>query len=212
MKQLIPLKKDIIFKTKIYEITNINLEHDYKVLDDIIEGNVYLSGTYKMTEASVIEEDFNYKIPFSIAISKRIKKDSIKIEIEDFKYSNEKDILKSNISLELTCDEEEKLEEEKEEYSDLDEYMDNYFEDEEIPINNITINNDITTKVIEDNITNNINMENNYYTYQIYIVRENDTIETICNKYNISIEELKKYNDINNINIGDKILIPKVNE
>lgn len=211
MKQLIPLKKDIIFKTKIYEITNINLEHDYKVLDDIIEGNVYLSGTYKMTEASIIEEDFNYKIPFSIAISKRIKKDSIKIEIEDFKYSNEKDILKSDISLELTCDEEEVLEEEKEEYSDLDEYMDNYFEDEEPSINNIIIDND-TTNVIEDNITNNINMENNYYTYQIYIVRENDTIETICNKYNISIEELKKYNDINNINIGDKILIPKINE
>ena len=69
MKEIIPLKKDIIFKTKVAEVTSINLEHDYKILDDIVEGTVYLSGTYKMTEASVIEEDFVYNIPFSIAIS-----------------------------------------------------------------------------------------------------------------------------------------------
>ena len=72
MKEIIPLKKDIVFKTKIAEVTSINLEHDYKILDDMVEGTVYLSGSYKMTEASVIEEDFVYNIPFSIAISKRI--------------------------------------------------------------------------------------------------------------------------------------------
>ena len=79
MKEIIPLKKDIIFKTKISEVTSINLEHDYKILDDIVEGTVYLSGSYKMTEASVIEEDFVYNIPFSIAISKRINKIHIKL-------------------------------------------------------------------------------------------------------------------------------------
>ena len=86
MKEIIPLKKDIIFKTKVAEVTSINLEHDYKILDDMVEGTVYLSGSYKMTEASVIEEDFVYNIPFSIAISKRIDKDTIKIDIDDFKY------------------------------------------------------------------------------------------------------------------------------
>ena len=46
MKEIIPLKKDIIFKTKIGEITNISLEHDYKILDDLVEGEVNINGTY----------------------------------------------------------------------------------------------------------------------------------------------------------------------
>ena len=36
MKEIIPLKKDIIFKTKIGELTNISLDHDYKINEDII--------------------------------------------------------------------------------------------------------------------------------------------------------------------------------
>ena len=92
MKEIIPLKKDIIFKTKIGEITNISLEHDYKILDDLVEGEVNINGTYKMTEASVIDEEFEYKVPFGIAISKKVDKDTIKIDIDDFKYELVADI------------------------------------------------------------------------------------------------------------------------
>ena len=163
MKEIIPLKKDIVFKTKIAEVTSINLEHDYKILDDIVEGTVYLSGTYKMTEASVIEEDFVYNIPFSIAISKRINKDTIKIEIDDFKYSTSKDVMKVDISLELTCDEERVEEEIKEEKEidlednitniDFDNYMDDYFKDESKDIQ-------ITEKDSDNtNIENNLNID-----------------------------------------------------
>ena len=146
MREIIPLKKDIIFKTKVAEVTSINLEHDYKILDDMVEGTVYLSGSYKMTEASVIEEDFVYNIPFSIAISKRIDKDTIKIDIDDFKYEVIKDVIKVDISLELTCNELERKEEIKEEIKeekeleiednitniDFDNYMDDYFKDESV--------------------------------------------------------------------------------
>lgn len=223
MKEIIPLKKDIVFKTKIAEVTSINLEHDYKILDDIVEGTVYLSGTYKMTEASVIEEDFVYNIPFSIAISKRINKDTIKIEIDDFKYSTSKDVMKVDISLELTCDEErveEKIKEEKEidledniTNIDFDNYMDDYFKDESKDIQITEKDSDNTN--IENNINNLtqniINNENKYYTYKVYIVRQGDTIENICSKYNVQIEDLLEYNDINNISLGDKIIIPYIN-
>lgn len=214
MKEIIPLKKDIIFKTKIGEITNISLEHDYKILDDLVEGEVNINGTYKMTEASVIDEEFEYKVPFGIAISKKVNKDTIKIDIDDFKYDINKDVLKVNIDLLLTCDELE----EKEEVDDLDNYLNDYFKDEivipetktesiEPIINDIDIDNNIS------NITNTIiNNENKYYTYKIYILREGDTIETICNKYNISKEELSLYNSLTDLKIGDKIIIPEINE
>lgn len=225
MKEIIPLKKDIIFKTKVAEVTSINLEHDYKILDDMVEGTVYLSGSYKMTEASVIEEDFVYNIPFSIAISKRIDKDTIKIDIDDFKYEVIKDVMKVDISLELTCNELERKEEIKEEVKeekeleiednitniDFDNYMDDYFKDES---KDIKIEEDTSTN-IENNINNLtqniINNENKYYTYKVYIVREGDTIDTICNKYNVKIEDLIDYNDIDNISIGDKVIIPYIN-
>ena len=142
MKEIIPIKKDIIFKTKIGELNNISLDHDYKINEDAVTGTVAISGTYKMTEASVIEEEFYYTIPFEVAISKRIDKDTIKIDIDDFKYTIEKDILKVNIELELSCEEIREEEAIKEEY-DLDNYINNYFEDKDINLLNEEHNEEI---------------------------------------------------------------------
>lgn len=212
MKEIIPIKKDIIFKTKIFEVTSINLEHDYKILDDIVEGTLYLSGTYKMTEASIIEEDFVYNIPFSIAISKRINKDTIKIEIDDFKYNTTKDIMKVDISLELTCDEE-KQEEIKIEEDDIkfNNYIDDYFKEDDKDIQITEKEEEINIENNIDNLTKTIINDNKYYTYKVYIVRQGDTIESICNKYNVKIEDLLEYNVLDNISLGDKIIIPYIN-
>ena len=49
---------------------------------------------------------------------------------------------------------------------------------------------------------------NIYVSYNVYIIREGDTIETILNKYSITEDELKKYNDLSNLKLGDKIIIP----
>lgn len=231
MKEIIPLKKDIIFKTKIGELTNISLDHDYKINEDIIEGTVVISGTYKLTEASIQEEEFYYTIPFSVAISKRIDKDTINIEIDDFKYEPIKDILKVNIDLLITCDEKESLEsmlesdeniiEEKEEdknmeNDNLDNYIDNYFNSEEVKteenVKSSIKDNEINMSDNISNITNNFVNENKYYTYKVYIVRNGDTIENICNKYNTTLEELKLYNNIGELNVGDKIIIPQIND
>lgn len=227
MREIIPLKKDIVFKSKIGELSNLNLDHDYKINDNVVNGTVALSGTYKMTEASVLEDDFYYTIPFSIAISDRLNKDTIKIEIDDFKYEIERDILKVNIDLEFTCEEVEKMEEKEEMQEveeihedvndDVNDFMDDYFKDEEKEIENKTeinnVKNDINVEENINNITNNImNVDNKYYTYKVYIVRSGDTIENICTKYNITYEELKEYNDLSEINVGDKLIIPSFNE
>ena len=51
-----------------------------------------------------------------------------------------------------------------------------------------------------------------YGTLLVYIVRENETINSIITKYNTTIEELEKYNDLKDLSIGTKLIIPLVNE
>lgn len=50
--------------------------------------------------------------------------------------------------------------------------------------------------------------EETYSTYSVYIVRKEETIESILSKFKITKEELEAYNDIKNIGIGSKIIIP----
>lgn len=224
MNEIIPLKKDIIFKTRIGEITNITLDYDYKIDNDMVIGGVDVSGSYKMTEASINSEDFLYTIPFSIALTKKIKEESLKLEIDDFKYKYDRDVLSVKIDLLLNC------EEVKEEVFNMEEFFDNEVEikdnklDDFIDFNNTNISDnviDLSNDKIESNIninefsniTNNIiNEEKKYYKYKVYIVRVNDTIDSICDKYNVNINDIKEYNDITNINVGDKIVIPYINE
>jgi len=51
-----------------------------------------------------------------------------------------------------------------------------------------------------------------YVTYNVFIVREGDTIESILDKYGIELDELKKYNDLNELKLGDKLIIPNTYE
>ena len=125
MKQIIPFKKDILFKNKISEITDISIEHDYKILDDLVEGDFVLEGTYKMTEASVIKEDFFYKIPFTIAISDNYKKETIDLNLKDFSYETKNsDTLTINVDMILECQEQEQ--------NELDEIIEEVLEEDNI--------------------------------------------------------------------------------
>ena len=85
MRQIITLEKEIAFKTMVGEITSISLEPDLAFINDSeIEGNLVISGTYKMTEASTIEEEFNYKIPVEIVLTTSLDEEKRKIDINNF--------------------------------------------------------------------------------------------------------------------------------
>lgn len=232
MSEKIPFKKDIIFKTIIGEITDITLNHDYLVKTDVVEGVFYLSGKYKMTEASVIEEEFFYNIPFSIAISDRIDKNTINLTLDSFDYKFSKDVLTLNLNLNMEFDNgpEEVMnyeigeknnnmnDERKEKMNDE---IETDFQDD-ITINQNKIEDNILDDVNivnEENIitskeTNNIldftknNIGDNYITYKVAMMREENSLENILTKYNVTIEDLKTLNNIENIKIGDKIIIP----
>ena len=39
-------------------------------------------------------------------------------------------------------------------------------------------------------------------------MREEDTLDSILLKYNVKMDEITEYNDVENIHVGDKIIIP----
>ena len=61
-------------------------------------------------------------------------------------------------------------------------------------------------------IKNSVDTDDTFITYKIHIVSENETVDNICSKYNISSDLLAKYNNIENILLKDKIIIPEINE
>ena len=61
------------------------------------------------------------------------------------------------------------------------------------------------------NIFENIEKQEEYKTYYVYIVRDGDNIDTILTKYNVTKETLSEYNDLSEIKLGDKIIIPEKN-
>ena len=264
MKQVIPFKKDIIFKTKISEITSISLEHTLEVDEDIISGDFIVSGDYKMTDASINREEFSHKLPFDIALDSRYDTSNVKLEIADFYYEIiNSDVLRVNIEVKIDGLEDKpfkeienteiiNLEEERNDTTidelsatiddlkrELDEKNANLFnleryieeqkesekEERKVIVNNLNQNietstiNEIPIMKAEENKVNtteikslfsNISEEETFSTYHVYIMREEDTIESVMTKYTINKEILMKYNDLENVSLGDKIIIPAI--
>ena len=76
MRQIVNVEKEIVFKTMLGEVTSISLEDDLSFVNDSeVEGNLIISGTYKMTEASTLEEYFNYKVPVEIMLTTNLEED-----------------------------------------------------------------------------------------------------------------------------------------
>lgn len=222
MRQTIPFKKDITFKTKIGELTAIALDNDLVLKgEDLITGNFYISGTYKMLESSTLEEEYSYKIPCEIAISDEYDTYNADIDIDDFYYEIINDeVLRVNIvvvinNLERKEIEEPIFEEEKEdiEILDLEEEKINIIE--EIPeikenLENEELRNDTNTILkVKQEVKQK---EETYLTYRVYVYKEEDTIAGILEKYNITLEQLEDYNNLDDITEGSKLVIPSFND
>ena len=218
MKNIIPFKKDVIFKNKLGEITSISLENTLKMIDGVIDGDFIISGEYKKDLDSKESEPFNLEIPFKSVIEERFITDNAIIDIDDFFYEI-KDNNTLSISIDILVDRleekplikiDDKPEIEEKETIDIFKEIDT----RETSIEEKENSNDIKEE-IKDKITTIFNTDNNeetYVTYNVCIVRDKDTLESILEKYNISKEEVEKYNNISELKIGDKLLIPSENE
>lgn len=270
MKKVVPFTKTITFRTMIAEITDIEVSHTLKLKENYeVEGDILVDGTYKMTDASQIAEEFHYKLPFMIDIDSKYDLEDLEITIGDFYFEiiNEED-LKINVEIDIDG-----IKEKKEEIvntsisledTEILEVEENNIKDllvrnnnmndipipieieelsEKIELQSETINPlDKLVTEIEADIKNEPNFLMNYNkstyqnneikqenstssnvgsifsslasneetfsTYYVYIVRETDTLDGIVDKYKTTKEQLQDYNDLTDVKVGSKLIIP----
>lgn len=279
MKKVIPFSKTVHFKTMIAEVTDIEVKHTLEITGDhTIEGDILVDGTYKMTEASQIEEEFHYTLPFTIEVDDKYDIQSADIGIHDFYFEilNEED-LKVNVELEISQVEEKVTEELEDEILIEDVEMEDVNEEENLEVAGarsdikteaVDVSNEdksfleleqvpkkvellshitkediqplesetdskiptsmvlesstkemktetVESEIIQDKTTNqvssifsSINQEETFVTYHVYIVREQDTLESILEKYQTTKEAISDYNDLSDLKVGNKIIIP----
>lgn len=281
MHEIVSFSKEIAFKNMINKITSISLEHTLMLEDKFnIRGDFIVSGSYKMTAASQIENDFSYKIPVDIEVDEKYDLSNLVIDIDDFTYEViDEEILKVNIDLlldKLEVKEKKIVVEKLEDENNLDEIVtanDLFLElddkkdltikgDEDIEVLDVigakkeaileevrgddvqevneVFNDTIKEEDMEDIIQEQVQVENNniqsmevvetaesdasslfasfdssretYSTYSVYIMREGDSVEEVLNKYKVTREILEEYNDLNNLKIGTKLIIPSVKD
>lgn len=253
MKQIIPFKKELLFKTKVSEITSISLEHTLTLKeDDLISGEFHVSGDYKMTEGSINREKFQFQLPFDIALDSRYNMSSIIIDIDNFYYE-----IINNESLQVNIDvyvEGEKLKEETPKIEETIPIIEESLKEEKndevlsIPKKEASIYSDYNTieernsipmpelvmptqeefeKTIEKPITptailetrpinpvnefnlfENMDNSDTYVTYYVYVVKEDDTLEKVLTKFEVTKEEVALYNNIESVTPGTKLIIP----
>ena len=234
MKQIIPFSKDITFKTVIGEITGISLDNDLSMKEDnLVKGNFYIKGSYKMMKSSALEENYSYKIPCEIAISEDYDTSGSFIDIDDFNYEVVGDD-KLRVSISVSIDNLER----KERIEVLNDKIDKILSKNEIKVDKVNDKreelNDMKEKeekneksvileerdVIEPlNVINESNPsllsfdgDEEYRTYSVYLYKEEDTIESILEKYKVSKFDLMDYNDLDNLTVGTKLIIPAGND
>ena len=241
MRMIVPYEKEITFNTKIAQISSISLEYEANVLGSDLSGDFIVSGEYKIHEVSVNKEPFKYRLPFSISLDDYLIRDSLKYDIYNFTYEvKDEDTLKVNIEFLLEGEVVEKMPEPEVKVEETKKEPDKEEKERNINVNNneldallnqidikekeadkkVEITNNIEIKdnkvdnsKNEEMILNNaLNASNTYVTYHIHVVGENDTIDSIINNYKISKEILSEYNDLSSLNIGDKILIPELQD
>lgn len=231
MKKIVPFNNVLTFSTDVHEITAISLEHDIKTSPNSISGTFNISGEYKMAEGELKHEPFSFELPFDIALGCNYNLDTLVVDIDDFRYElTDSNKMKVNIDLfidgeeepaedlftkdevkELTEDEE-VLEPTNREITDRIDLVDDIVANDKEDIMEEAKNEpEVTNENNNINIFNGFNEEEKYVTYHVYPFTENDTLEKVLEKYQVSKEELAKYNNLDEIHVGDKLIIPTSN-
>ncbi len=235
MNIIVPFKKEVKFDQTLGDIVSISLEHEYNLNNSVLLGNFIISGSFKSHELSANKLDFNYTLPFELTLSEEIDESTLIFSVDNFTYEVlEGDILKVDIDYLVKAKELVRIDEnifepdnevmnllnndENDPLELLDRELENINE-EKISINDIKDNDELietnnSREVIDEAAILNFAKENSetFVTYKVHIVKEGETIETICTLHGKSESVLNEYNLGVAFNPGDKILIPEDDE
>ena len=205
MNKIIPFKKEISFEA-IYQIKSISLEHNISLKEEnLIKGNFIVSGSYKKTEASINIDEFSFELPFEINIDGKYETKDITVDINDFYYEIvDNETLSLNIEIIIENLYEKEVAMDNKDNNTIDKEDENNIgkENENRKIESETEKNQI------ESIFDDMDCNEKYVTYKVYVLTENDTLESVIKKNNTKKSILEKYNDLSEIKIGDKIIIP----
>ncbi len=181
--------------------------------------DINIDDRYILDNMTVDIEDFYYEIVNNNVLSVNIEVLIDKIEEKPKVIEAEEVIENRNENIEEVENKTENIEKITESRNEvIEDIVETRIDNDELKPNP----NIVKKEVIEDkepkiektinNIFDNLTEFETYTTYQVYIIRENDTIETVLNKYNITRETLNLYNDLTELKLGDKLIIPQVND
>lgn len=195
-----------------YKIMNGGLEKEKFNFD--LPFDIALGAEYNLETLEVDVDDFRYDL---------IDSDKLKVSIDLFLDGEEVVKIEDEDREEVLDDPDDAIEEENFEPAEtpirkldlLDDMLSSDSNEEEVKndleesldmnnINNVNTNNNES-----NNIFNNFNETDEYVTYRVYRVVEDDTIDKIMEKYDVTKEELLNYNsNLEDIKPGDKLIIP----
>ena len=210
MNCIIPFESKVEFNSPVKEICSISLEHDISINDSELLGDFLITGEYKNLDINVDTIPFEHVIPFSVKLDEDIIIDTLNYEVEDFSYEIVDDnSLSVNILLHVSADKnisEEKIFNINPEV-DEDERLSVFTEEKQENVSNEEKISDNNTDLIKTS-----ELKEDYITYHIHIAKINETIDSISADYKIEKEKILELNDISSVQVGDKIIIPDLNE
>lgn len=178
-------------------------------------------------------EDFTYEVlnnnTLKVDIEYSIKGDTVKEEPVIFERFDEKEEPTIEELLENVEEEVEEVEEEIEETSLEKEVVEKPVVEENITPKEVIEEREEQAQLVTEQMqieeTSSINEEeketilstvseedNAFVTYHIHVLKEQETIETVCSLYSTTGQTLSEYNDLENLTVGSKIIIPEESE
>lgn len=212
-----------------YKMNSISINEE--LFDEIINFDITLDDKYDASKIEIDIDNFYYEIVNeeylrvhidvlldNLVYAKKDERNEVKIE-----ESKEIEINDNNVEERCTHEElpnylEKLSKQDTKQIEEINMVVENAYKKEDYmnKQDNIKMPEEIKqekTDILSDELsTNFLSNEEKYVTYKVHIIRENETIETVKELYGITKEELEKYNNLENIIQGSKIIVPLDNE
>ena len=217
---------------------NFNISGEYKIADTSVSTEVFnfelpfdinVDEKYDLSNLVVDIDDFYYEIVnnktlevnIDVLLDKLVEKPLIeKEEIIKEENTDVSDVMDNENIMDESDDIMERCIEKEDILSELENVDDKLIEQNkvvsdrpiEITKEETEVNSQKSIQKINSLFDNLDSSSETYKTYKICIIRNGDTIESVMQKYSITKEEIEKYNSISEIKIGDKLIIPSIND